>query len=117
MRYVNMTAFELGHTAPVLSFIEHISRTQLHSLLPQMNWFNFFRKLNRDGNSPKKQISSMLRSWRKKNLEIFCFVRQVTGSGSFANRNNLMGGVIPISMGAQFTKKNYSIVDLGKKVT
>lgn len=54
---------------------------------------------------------------KKKNVEIFCFVRQVTGSGSFANRNNLMGGVIPISMGAQFTKKNYSIVDLGKKVT
>lgn len=52
---------------------------------------------------------------KKNNLEIFCFVRQVASSGSFANRNNLMGGgggVIPISMGAQFTKKNYSTVDL-----
>lgn len=48
-----MTAFELGHTAAVLSFIQH-SRMQLRSLLPQMNWFNFFRKLNRDRNSPKK---------------------------------------------------------------
>lgn len=57
---------------------------------------------------------------KKNNLEIFCFVRQVASSGSFANRNNLMGGgggVIPISMGAQFTKKNYSTVYLGKKVT
>lgn len=113
MLYISMTVFEPGHTAAVLSSIRYISRMQLRSFLPQRNRFSFSRKLNRDGNSTKKQISSMLRTWKKKNLAIFCYVRQVTSSGSLANRNNLMGGVKLILMQLS-SKTDYSTAYLVK---
>lgn len=108
MLYISMTVSEPGHMAAVLSSVRYISRACLCSLLLQRNRFSFLIKLSRKGNSTKKQISSMLRTWRKKTpkLVLFCYARQVTSKESCANSNDLMRGVKLILMQLSSQRQN-----------